>query len=108
METLIQLDQSLWTFSPTDFLPHCFAPVQAADLDRTPVILASSLQDVPYQRILLNVGTQVPENFDRFERVIEIVSHSEDDKHLARERWKIYSGMGCSLTRHDLQLKASQ
>ena len=105
-ETLAQLDTALWTFSATDFVPHSTLGAEAHVLQATPVVLCTSTAQVPHQQILLNLGPTVPPGFDRFERVIEVVSQDDDDKLLARGRWKHYTEAGYAITRHDLNLKS--
>jgi DNA polymerase-3 subunit chi len=107
VEKLIQLDHELWTFSNSDFVPHCFMDAPTWVLAKSPVVLTTSLQTNPLRRVLLNLGEQVPISFDQFERVIEVVTTDEVDRELARFRWKQYSGLGCTLIRHDLHLRAS-
>ena len=105
-ETLAQLDTALWTFSTTDFVPHCTLAAEAHVLQATPVVLCTSTAQVPHQQILLNLGPTVPPGFERFERVIEVVTLDDDDKILARGRWKHYTEAGYAITRHDLNLKS--
>ena len=106
-ETLAQLDEDLWTFSPTDFVPHCLHDAQAALVAASPVILATSLGSVPHHQVLINLGQAVPDGFERFERVIEVVDLDQDERLLARARWKHYTERGHAITRHDLTLKIS-
>lgn len=105
-DTLKQLDAMLWTFSPTDFVPHCHLSSDDRLLAASPVILAPSIESAPHQEVLLNLGDQVPNGFDRFERVIEIVTLGDEDRQLARSRWKYYAEAGFTMSRHDLTLKA--
>lgn len=107
-DTLEQLDAVLWTFSPVDFVPHCRLESEPRLLAVSPVILATSTESVPHQDVLLNLGRQVPIGFERFERVIEIVTLEQEDRRSARDRWKHYADLGYAITRHDLTLKASQ
>lgn len=104
-ETLQQLDAALWTFSPTDFVPHCFLESEPYVVAASPVILATSTQSVPHQQVLVNLGQLVPGGFERFERVIEVVGLDDEDRQLARGRWKHYADLGYAITRHDLALK---
>ena len=106
-ETLQELDALLWTFSATDFVPHCLADSEAHVLAASPVVLATSIASPAHQQVLLNLGRLVPEGFDRFERVIELVGQDEQDRQLARTRWKHYTDRGYAITRHDLTLKTS-
>jgi len=107
-DILKQLDAALWTFSPVDFVPHCHLESEPYVVAASPVILATSTQSVPHRQVLLNLGILVPVDFERFERVIEIVGLEDDDRRLARSRWKHYADRGYAITRHDLTLKTSQ
>jgi DNA polymerase-3 subunit chi len=106
-DDLAQLDAALWVVSGTDFVPHCDAQTSHAVLTRTPVVLAQSLDVLPFFDVLVNLGDSVPSGFDRFERLIEVVTLDADDRRLARGRWKYYADAGFSLIRHDLQKATS-
>lgn len=106
-ETLQQLDAALWTFSVTDFVPHCHHDADARVVAASPVILTPSIETVPDGGVLLNLGPVAPDRFERFERVIEIVGQDDEDRRLARGRWKHYTQRGHAITRHDLTLKTS-
>jgi DNA polymerase-3 subunit chi len=101
-DTLGALDVALWTFSSTDFLPHC-------DINSDPrilaIVLATGLATSTHRQIMLNLGAQVAAGFDLFERVIEVVALDDESRLLARGRWKQYVELGYSITRHDLKLK---
>lgn len=103
MELLQQLDANLWTFSPTDFLPHCWVESAPEVLTRSPVVLAQTLQSPPFLTTLVNLAETVPTGFEQFERLIEVVSTEAIDRKFARERWKHYATAGHCLTHHDLQ-----
>ncbi len=106
-DTMAQLDKLLWTFSPTDFIPHCLSDSEPDLVAASPVILAAAIQSVPHQQVLINLGQHVPAGFERFERVIEVVGLDDEDRSLARGRWKHYTEQGYAITRHDLTLKTS-
>ena len=106
-DTLQQLDGALWTFSPTDFVPHCLLESEAQVVEASPVLLATSIESAPHQQVLLNLGDVVPSGFERFERVIEVVCLDDEDRQLARGRWKHYADCGYTITRHDLALKTN-
>ena len=102
-ELLRALDAGLWTFSPLDFVAHCYAPAANADvLQASPVVLMEAARETPHQQVLVNLGQQVPEGFERFERLIEVVTQDADDRQQARQRWKHYADRGYAITRHDL------
>ena len=101
-ETLEQLDHALWNLSATEFLPHCDTHAEKRVLDKSPIVLSTQAQAIPNKPILLNLGDDVPTSFTQFERIIEIVSTDENDKKLARQRWKHYVGLGYTPQQHDL------
>ncbi|HWZ46952.1 MAG TPA: DNA polymerase III subunit chi [Herbaspirillum sp.] len=91
------LDEALWTFSATDFLPHVAAShPHAAD---TPVILITDDQaELPHHHVLINLSGQTPAHFARFERMFEIISAQEEDKIAGRDRYRYYKDRGYPLT----------
>ena len=101
-ELLLQLDKVLWSYSSTEFLPHCRSDSAAATTAATPILLAEQLDVYPPGSVLINLGLQVPGGFERFERFIEVASSSIDDRLAARERWKHYRDRGYALKRHEL------
>jgi DNA polymerase-3 subunit chi len=102
-----ELDMALWSLGPTEFISHC--NVLAADVvrSRSSVLLIDdeAALDSAFP-ILVNLAEDVPEGFEQFQRVIEVVSTDEQDRNLARLRWKHYTGRGYTITRHDLKSRA--
>ena len=105
--TLAQLDQALWTFTPLDFLTHCNAQAPVAMQQASSVLLTESPVNDWHRQVLINLGETVPEGFDAFERIIDVVT--VDDLHRAqgRDRWRQYARLGHELLRHDLLQPAS-
>lgn len=98
-QALMTLDQALWTFSALDFVPHVLAsdPLAAT----TPVILAETEDtELPHHQILINLSTDTPTHFARFERMFEIVSADDADKAAGRERYRFYQQRGYPLTHY--------
>ena len=103
--TLSALDRVLWTFDPTDFVPHVrLGPgaTPAPRLSPTPIWLLDNPADAPQRDVLLNLGRDVPAGFESFERIIEIVTTDDDERAAARERWKHYASRGYAITRHEV------
>jgi DNA polymerase III subunit chi len=122
-ETLARLDQALWTFSPLDFIAHdvltadaaapaanasapaanASAPAANAACGRpASVELVVSAALSGNHQVLINLEPQIPQAFERFERLIELVSAAPDDLAAARERWKHYKSKGYPLLKHEL------
>jgi DNA polymerase-3 subunit chi len=101
-QMLDAVDVALWEFSPADFIAHCRADAEPALVQRSPVILAASCAvSLPHQQVVVNLGTQVPSGFERFDRLVDIVSGGDEDRQLARSRWRHYADRGYAITRHD-------
>ena len=102
------LDASLWATAPTDFLVHAVDDGSAPH-PMCPLVLTSKVNgDLKSHGVLVNLTTGVPAEFALFERVIEVVSVDDDDRALARNRWKHYVQQGYEIQRHDLKLKEAQ
>ena len=105
---LIKLDELLWTFSATDFLPHCFIDDEAA-ID-TPIVLTDhflspALTQLPHADVLIHLGMRMPQNVPvllaRFPRVVEVVTMNEAERLAGRERYKAYRDLGHELHNFD-------
>jgi DNA polymerase III subunit chi len=99
--TLAELDVGLWSLAPHEFVPHCTPDAAQPTLEMTRIVLTESLNRVDCDEVLINLGQQVPVAFERFERLIEVVSADEADRLAARSRWKHYASRGYVLLRHD-------
>lgn len=100
-----QLDRLLWTFSARDFIAHCRLPADAALAAASPVVIGGEPGQWPHSEVLLNLGAQVPEGFERFERLIELVTGDDGDRHHARGRWRHYAQRGYPIVQHDLSAR---
>jgi len=105
---IARLDADLWALAPVEFLPHCTPSASASVQNRSPLVLVAQVDQAPAQQgVLVNLADSVPVGFERFERLIEVVSTDPDDRECARGRWRYYTERGYSITRHDLNLKRS-
>jgi DNA polymerase-3 subunit chi len=101
--TLRELDVALWTYSPLEFVAHCNVEGAAPQvLAASPVVLATDSRMAPHQEVLVNLGSPVPDGFERFDRLIEVVTTDDVDRLQARQRWKHYADRGYDMKRHDL------
>jgi DNA polymerase III, chi subunit len=100
---LAELDRALWSFDQLEFIPHASTKQSGGVVGRyTRVWLAPSAADVPHHGVLVNLGDEVPEGFERFARLIEIVSTDERDRQAARRRWRHYGDRGYTIQRHEV------
>jgi DNA polymerase-3 subunit chi len=105
---LKKLDELLWTFSATDFLPHCFVEDETA-ID-TPILLADhcsspALSQLPHADVLIHLGMRMPSDVPallaRFPRIVEVVTTNEAERLAGRERYKAYRDLGHDLHNFD-------
>ena len=94
------LDSLLWTTPALSFIPHCAAGHRLAA--KTPVIIGYEPPEFHHYQVLVNLQSEWPPFFGRFERLVEIVSTDETDKTAARQRWKFYKDRGYQLQNHDM------
>ena len=104
-ETLQRLDTALWAFAATEFVPHAMVGADPAVLEHSPVYLTQDATDSPYQQVLVNLADSTPAGFERYERLIEVVGPSQQERSQARQRWKQYLSRGYPLQGHDLAAK---
>lgn len=88
------IDRTLWTQPAIGFVPHCMHGSKLAP--ETPVVIADRLDGLRYDDVLVNLGGKLPQGFSRFQRLVEIVATAEEDRVLARERFKHYRDAGHS------------
>jgi DNA polymerase-3 subunit chi len=97
----LELDELLWTFSQGSFVPHA---VYAHDTDAVthPVLIGHSEPPAALADVLVSLAPEVPAWCGRFARVAELVGSGENDKLLARERYRFYRERGYPLETHNL------
>lgn len=100
--TLTLLSAQLWRLSEVSFIPHCTADDAPEVQQVSPVALGPDPQIWGFDDVLVNLGDEVPAGFERFKRLIEIVSNDEHGRAQARLRWTHYKRLGYDLLQHDL------
>jgi DNA polymerase-3 subunit chi len=55
-----------------------------------------------HDEVLLNLCSEWPPSFSRYQRLIEIVSRDDDDRAGARTRFRFYRDRGYEIHTHDL------
>jgi DNA polymerase III subunit chi len=113
-----KIDDLLWTFRAGSFIPHQIYTGELPDIARDgvyagssqgassvfeKVILIGSL-NVPenWQKTVINLSSHCPEEFDKIERILEILDNSEATKELGRNRYRQYQQSGVNITTHKI------
>ena len=95
-----QLDQLLWVFRDGSFLPHCL--MNDTHSDQAAIIIGYNDPPASTPEVLINMSSQVPAFFSRYERVAEVVGGDENARQMARDRFKFYRERGYPLETHEL------
>jgi DNA polymerase-3 subunit chi len=99
-----QLDDLLWVFNPGSFAPHGLLgePDKVRSNAFPPILIG--YQESPDTRydVLISLWQEVPGFFSRFERLIELVGHDEDEKQRARAKFRFYKDRGYLLETHNM------
>lgn len=104
-EAASRLDRLLWTVPATGFMPHC-RPDDALAA-QTPVLIDTAGDVQGHDEVLINLHSEWPANFSRFQRLAEIVSSDDGDRAAARGRYKFYRDRGYAIRTHALASRAS-
>lgn len=108
-EALQRLDGALWSFAALAFVPHCLASAPARVRAATPIVLAPSCAELPQASgVLVHLGVTLPQGFERFERLIELVGVDAEDRAQARLRWRHYADRGYVIRSHDAARREEQ
>lgn len=105
-ETAQRIDRMLWSWPPTGFVPHC--RVHDAEAAQTPVLIGSDGEAPRACEVLLNLSPGTPPQFERFERLLEIVARDDDERKAARARYRWYRDRGYPIGDHDLAREAAR
>jgi DNA polymerase III subunit chi len=99
-DTASRIDKLLWTWQALAFVPHC-APHDTIAAE-TPIVIAAGEETPEGFGVLLNLASQAPPHFERFERLLELVGRDDEEKQAGRGRYRYYRDRGYKITDHDL------
>ncbi|MFW6092497.1 MAG: DNA polymerase III subunit chi [Pseudomonadota bacterium] len=102
VDAAADLDDLLWNYPEHRFLPHVREDDPASGgntVPAAPVVLGWSLPAAP-DGVLINLASEIPTFFGRFERVAEIVV--DENRATGRARYKFYRDRGYPLHHHQL------
>lgn len=93
-------DQVFWTAQQLSFLPHvrCDHPLAK----ETPVLIGDNPEALGQADVLINLASEPPTFYGRFERLLEIVTPDPADRERARERLRYFRERGYASDFHDL------
>lgn len=94
-------DRLLWVYKQGGFIGH--ERLGASASPDLAAVLISGAEPLPSHRdVMVNLGERVPEFFDRFERVLELVHGDAAARGRSRERFKFYRDRGLAPETHKL------
>ena len=95
-----QLDELLWTYHETSFLPHhlCGEGPEPAP----PIQIGFEVTPDKHRDILINLSDATPLFYSKFTRILELIINEPHAQASARERYRNYRTAGCDMTTHKL------
>ncbi|MBI3432719.1 MAG: DNA polymerase III subunit chi [Hydrogenophilales bacterium] len=98
------IDRLLWTTPALGFVPHCRDSDALAG--ETPVLIGANADALRQADVMINLHTEQPPTFARFERLVEIVGQDDAGREQGRSRYRFYQTRGYALKTHDLRQQA--
>jgi DNA polymerase-3 subunit chi len=98
------IDRLLWTTPATGFVPHCRDGDALAG--ETPVLIGTHADALRSADVMINLHTEQPPAFARFERLVEIIGLDEAGVEPGRARYRFYKTRGYAMQTHDLRQHA--
>lgn len=95
------VDRLLWTTPPLGFVPHCSDDDALAE--ETPVLIGTRAERLRRADVMINLHTEQPPTFARFQRLVEVVGEDAAAVEAGRARYRFYKARGYALNTHDLR-----
>ena len=95
------MDDLLWTFRDRSFIPH----QNTCELNELCAVTLNhdDPSDISSNRgVLVNLSPDVPDNYQQFNRIVEIVGSDDSMKKTARKRFMAYKNYGEVPTHHQV------
>lgn len=101
--TTKQMDEMLWTWSETSFIPHISdIAIDLNDECQESVTIGSYYQPVDHCDYLINISNQPLGFFSRYLKMAEIIDQTETVLAAGRERYSLYKKKGYTLSYYQL------
>jgi DNA polymerase-3 subunit chi len=94
------LDDLLWTFRQDSFVPHERYPVVSQEV--SPVLIGTASPVEVNAQVLINCTEALPEGFEHYERIMELVDSKAEVLTKSRERFRQYRERGFNPETHKL------
>jgi DNA polymerase-3 subunit chi len=101
-----EVDQLLWSFRSNSFIPHTIVDTDFAKAHPASVEIGYGTDAGDHHAVLVNLASEIPAFFGRFERVSEVVTGQETVRASARKRYAFYRDRGYPLKSHDIKTRS--
>ncbi|MCH7671908.1 MAG: DNA polymerase III subunit chi [Proteobacteria bacterium] len=99
IEQAKRLDDMLWQYQASSFVPHCLLDEKTGDES---VVISPELPDGSHRDVLINLSANTHTSHLDFARVNEIVSADQDSLKQGRVRYRFYKDQGHSPETHKI------
>jgi DNA polymerase-3 subunit chi len=96
-----KIDDLLWTFRAGSFIPHQIYTGEPPCFEKVILIGALNVPD-NWRKTVINLSSHCPQEFDKIERILEILDNSEATKAAGRDRYRQYQQSGIKTTTHKI------
>jgi DNA polymerase III subunit chi len=103
LEEAQELDDLLWSFKPESFIAHqILGGDEQARVEITYTLNAPAehADAGVHNDVLINLGSQIPDYFSRFARLVEIVIQDPKILENTREHYRFYKQRGYPINQH--------
>jgi DNA polymerase-3 subunit chi len=95
------LDELLWTFRQGSFVPHTLLKNLPYDPIAAVIIGTGEIPEPP-PTILINLASTAPADWQRFQRIAELVTQDQATRTAGRSKYRFYHDQGAELHLHRL------
>jgi DNA polymerase-3 subunit chi len=101
------MDNLLWTFRAGSFIPHerytnDTASLPRAEWERNVILIGTQKAPENWQKTVINLSSQCPQDLEQIERILEILDDSEETKEAGRQRYRQYQLLGLAIATHKI------
>lgn len=98
------MDDMLWQFRPDAFVPHAVLTAKDAPVD-CPVSIGCGQEPGHHHDVIINLSTELPAFFSRFERLVEIVVQQDDILTCTRQHVRFLKDRGYPVNYNDMRMR---